>query len=329
MARSTVGGWYERCTRTAVPHTPGLGSRVPRTRLIVNPVAGRDTAPAHLPDINERLRTAFGDVDIVMTVGGGDAERAARQAAADGYERLIVVGGDGTLNEALNGAAAVERLAAVTFGIVPLGTGNDFASALGIGDVTQALDAIVDGRPRQVDLGALDGRVFVNSSAGGFVAEVSEALTPELKTLAGRFAFVLAGAGVLLDYDPVPAAVTLEGRPEPALSGALQMFVVCNGPTIGGGRPIAPMARLDDGELDVVLVRGCSTPEFVALLRRITTGEHVDDPLVDYRRATSLEIAFARTIPVNTDGEVLERQRCQYRVLPGGLRVLAPLPQAR
>jgi diacylglycerol kinase (ATP) len=306
-----------------VTQAAGDTSRAFRTRLIVNPVAGRDTAAVHLPDINERLRTAFGDVDIVMTVGSGDAERAARQAAAEGYGRLVAVGGDGTLNEALNGAAAVDRLTGVTFGIVPLGTGNDFASALGIGDVAQALDAIVAGRSRQVDVGALDGRLFVNASAGGFVAEVSEAVTPELKTLAGRFAFVLAGAGVLLDYDAVPAAVTIDGTPEPALSGALQMFVVCNGPTIGGGRPIAPMARLDDGELDVVLVRASSTAEFVALLRRITSGEHVDDPLVTFRRAATLEIAFARTIPVNTDGEVLERQRCHYRVLPGALRVLA------
>jgi diacylglycerol kinase (ATP) len=313
--------WYAQCSQLCVAQPADDTS--PRTRLIVNPVAGRDSAPAHLPDINERLRTAFGHVDIVMTVGGGDAERAARQAAAAGYDRLVVVGGDGTLNEALNGAAAVDRLAEVTVGIVPLGTGNDFASALGIGDVAQALEAIVAGRSRQVDVGALDGRLFVNSSAGGFVAEVSGAVTPELKTMAGRFAFVLAGAGVLLDYDPVPAAVTVEGKPEPALSGALQMFVVCNGPTIGGGRPIAPMARVDDGELDLVLVRASSTAEFVALLRRITSGEHVDDPLVTVRRATTLEFAFARTIAVNTDGEVLERQRCRYRVLPGALRVLA------
>ena len=313
--------WYAGCSRGHVTYEP---SRAARTRLIVNPVAGRDTAPTHLPDINERLRTAFGDVDIVMTVGSGDAEHAARQAAMDGYGRLVVAGGDGTLNEALNGAAAVDRLGELTFGIVPLGTGNDFASTLGVADVAQALDTIVAGRSRQIDVGALDGRLFVNASAGGFVAEVSEAVTPELKTMAGRFAFVLAGAGVLLDYDPVPAAVTVDGTPAPALSGALQMFVVCNGPTIGGGRPIAPMARVDDGELDLVLVRASSSAEFVALLRRITTGEHVDDPLVRHRRAKTLELTFARTIPVNTDGEVLERQRCQYRVLPGALRMLAP-----
>ena len=300
--------------------------RALRTRLIINPVAGRDTAPEHLPDINERLRSAFGDVDIVMTVGSGDAEAAARQAAADGYGRIVVAGGDGTLNEALNGAEAAGRLADIVFGILPLGTGNDFASAIGIHDVAQATEVVLTGTPARLDLGALDGRVFVNTSAGGFVAEVSGALTPELKTLAGRFAFVLAGAGVLLDFDPVPTAVTFDGVAEPAASGALQMFVVCNGPTIGGGRPIAPAARLDDGQLDVVLVRASSTAEFVALLRRITQGEHVDDPLVVARRARSLELAFARTIPVNTDGEVLERQVCRYAVRPGALTVMAPRP---
>jgi diacylglycerol kinase (ATP) len=324
MARSTRPGGTSDALSRVVPGTPTRATPESRTRLIINPVAGRDTAPDHLPGINDRLRSTLGDVDIVMTVGGGDAERAAHQAAVDGYGRVVVVGGDGTLNEALNGVSAAGRLDEMVFGIVPLGTGNDFASALGIADVAQATEVVLHGQPIRVDLGALDGRVFVNSSAGGFVAEVSGALTPELKTLAGRFAFVLAGAGVLLDFDPVPTAVILEGAPAPDLSSALQMFVVCNGPTIGGGRPIAPMARLDDGLLDVVLVRASSTPEFVALLGRIAAGEHTDDPLVSYRRMRSMELAFARTIRVNTDGEVLERQRCVYTVLPGALTVMAP-----
>lgn len=316
--------WYARCTGPGVTMHSADSAPGARTRLIINPVAGRDTAPEHLPDINARLRSALGEVDIVMTIGSGDAERAAAQAAEDGYGRIVVVGGDGTLNEALNGAERAGRLEAVTFGIVPLGTGNDFASALGIHGVAEAVDVVVAGRAVKVDLGALDGRIFVNTSAGGFVAEVSEALTPELKTLAGRFAFVLAGAGVLLDFDPVPTAVTLDGAAAPDLSTALQMFVVCNGPTIGGGRPIAPAARLDDGLLDVVLVRATSTPEFIALLRRITAAEHVDDPLVTYRQVRSLELAFARTIAVNTDGEVLTRQHCRYTIRPGALSMLAP-----
>jgi diacylglycerol kinase (ATP) len=324
MRRSTARGGTRDAPYARVSSIPPPPAPAGKTRLIINPVAGRDTAPDHLPAINERLRTALGEVDIVMTVGGGDAERAAHQAAVEGYGRVVVVGGDGTLNEAINGVALAGRLDEMAFGIVPLGTGNDFAAALGITDVAQATEVVLHGRPLRVDLGTLDGRRFVNSSAGGFVAEVSGALTPELKTLAGRFAFVLAGAGVLLDFDPVPTAVNLEGAPAADLAGALQMFVVCNGPTIGGGRPIAPLARLDDGLLDVVIVRASSTPEFVALLRRIAAGDHLEDPLVAYRRARSLELTFARTILVNTDGEVLERQRCTYTVLPGALTVMAP-----
>src|SRR5512139_88429 len=145
MARSTRPGGTRDALSRVVPGTPTRATPAGRTRLIINPVAGRDTAPDHLPDINDRLRSTLGDVDIVMTVGSGDAERAAHQAAVDGYGRVVVVGGDGTLNEALNGVNAAGRLDEMVFGIVPLGTGNDFASALGIADVAQATEVVLHG----------------------------------------------------------------------------------------------------------------------------------------------------------------------------------------
>src|SRR3712207_5714182 len=104
-----------------------------RSRLIVNPVSGADAAPDYLQRINERLRAGVGEMDIVMTVAPGDALRAAEQAAREGYEQLFIAGGDGTLNEVLNGVAQVRgALAAITFGLIPFGTGNDFAVALGL-----------------------------------------------------------------------------------------------------------------------------------------------------------------------------------------------------
>jgi diacylglycerol kinase (ATP) len=297
-----------------------------KSRLIVNPVSGTDQAADHLRQINEGLRDGVGDMDIVMTVGPGDAQRAGEQAAADGYERLFVAGGDGTLNEVLNGVAQVEgALARILFSIIPQGTGNDFARSIGVPeDIVSALDVALDGAPLAVDVGVLNSRHFVNASAGGFIAEVSDAVNPELKTLAGRLAYLVGGAQVLGDYEPPEARVRIvqeNGTFERTLR--LQMFAACNARMIGGGRLIAPHAIVDDGWLDVCLVEAMPTLEFIALLLRVNAGEHVNDERVLYFQARELEIDLDEDTKVNTDGEVLETDACRYGILPRVARFTA------
>ncbi|HZI17050.1 MAG TPA: diacylglycerol kinase family protein [Pyrinomonadaceae bacterium] len=298
-----------------------------KTRLIVNPVSGTDTAPDYLPVMNELLRGAFGDVDISMTTAAGDALHLAQRAAREGCARILVAGGDGTLNEALNGVASVEgALARTTFGIIPLGTGNDFAAALGLPeDVEGAVEVLLGGRELAVDVGVLNERYFVNVSAGGFIAEVSGAVDPQLKSWAGKFAYIIGGAQVLLNYEPVRARVRAEdgqGRPFER-DTAIEMFAVCNSRLVGGGQPIAPHAVIDDGLLDVCLVEDMTTLDFIGLLSSVPGGSHIEDERVEYLRARALDIEFDREIKVNTDGEVMETRRCRYSVLPRAARFLA------
>jgi diacylglycerol kinase (ATP) len=297
-----------------------------RIKLIVNPASGGETALDHLPAINARLRTA-GDVDIVLTTGDGDGAEAGRRAALEGCDRIVVAGGDGTLNEVLNGVAGVEgALARIPLGIVPLGTGNDFATALGVPDEPDAAaDVVLGGAIATIDVGRVNGRHFLNVSAGGFIADVSDAVSPQLKTVLGKLAYLVGGAQVLMDYAPIAARVTGAGdaRPEDV---SLLAFAVCNSRLIGGGRLIAPHAVVDDGWLDVCLIHAMPTIEFIALLRRVSGGEHVEDERVTYVRAQTLDLSFDRTIRLNTDGQVLEADRCRYDVLPGAARVLVPLP---
>ena len=296
-----------------------------KSRLIVNPVSGTDSGPDYLQTINERLREA-GDLDIVMTVAPGDALDAGRRSAREGYELLFVGGGDGTLNEVLNGVAEVEGgLERVTFGLIPLGTGNDFADALGLPeDVGAALDILLEGRAVGVDVGVMNGRHFVNVSAGGFIAEVSDAVNPRLKSVAGKLAYLVGGAQVLLDYEAVNMRLRAEAGGEVVERElGVEMFAVCNSRLVGGGRVIAPHALIDDGLLDVCVVEAMPTAEFLALLPRISGGGHVEDERVTYLRARELELRFDRRIKVNTDGEVLEADACRYRVLPRAARFLA------
>lgn len=296
-----------------------------KAKLVVNPVSGTDTAAELLPRINERLRERFDTLDVGLTVAPGDARALARAAVDDGYGYVIAAGGDGTLNEVLNGVAEAESgLERVTLGIIPLGTGNDFATALGIpSDLDEALEAVLRARPERVDVGTLNGVHFVNVSAGGFIAEVSSVVTPELKTLTGRLAYLIGGAQVLLDYEPVGAEIV---SPPPLASPRplrLHAFAVCNSRLVGGGRLIAPDALVDDGELDVCLIDAMPTIDFLGLLRRVAVGEHVQDPRVSYFRTAALELAFARPVAINTDGEVLEADRVRYSVRPAAARFLA------
>jgi diacylglycerol kinase (ATP) len=296
---------------------------VTRARLILNPSSGRERGLDHVETMSARLRRKFDELEIAVTTGDGDAERAAIVAVEDGCETLFVAGGDGTLNEVMNGLASAEFLDRVAVGLIPFGTGNDFAAALGIPvDVEAALDILVDGRELRVDLGRVNGRVFVNTSGGGFVAEVSTAVTPQLKTIAGRLAYLIGGAQALIEFEPVGAAIVVQPG-DVRLRHGLYAFAVCNSRLIGGGRLIAPEAVIDDGLLDVCLIESMSALDFVALARKVAEGDHVKDPRVHYLQAQAVRIELDREVKVNTDGEVFEGRLCEYEVLPRAARFLA------
>jgi diacylglycerol kinase (ATP) len=302
-----------------------------RAGLIVNPVAGADRALDYQARLRDSLSARFGRMEVFVTSAPGDAERSARQAVDAGCTYLFVAGGDGTLNEALNGVASrANGLEQVTFGIIPLGTGNDFARTLGIPtEVDDAIGAVTRGEVVQVDASRLNDRIFVNVSGGGFIAEVSEAVTPQLKSIAGRLAYLVGGAQTLLDFQPVRMTLTAEPGGE-RIGAAVHAFAVCNSRMIGGGRLIAPHAIIDDGLLDVCVIDAMPTLEFVALLRRVADGDHLTDRRVRYLRASRATMQFDRRILVNTDGEVLETDRCDYEVMPKAVRFFAgqtPLAQ--
>jgi diacylglycerol kinase (ATP) len=286
----------------------------PAALLIVNPSSGRERGPESAEILGDRLRSRFGTLEVVQTTGDGDAEAAARDAASRGCDTLLVLGGDGTLNEALNGVAAAGALDRVRFGIFPLGTGNDFAAALGIPDeIDEALEVLLRERELRVDVGVVNGRCFLNTSGGGYIAEVSVAVTPQLKTIAGRLAYFIGGAQALMEYEPVRATVTADPGGL-RLGLGLYAFAVCNSRLIGGGRLIAPEAIIDDGLLDVCLIEAMGAIEFVALARKVAGGDHVNDPRVRYLQASSVTIELERESRINTDGEVLSATRCEYSV---------------
>jgi diacylglycerol kinase (ATP) len=302
-----------------------------RGGLIVNPRSGTDRAPELLPLITERLRALVTDLDITVTTGEGDIARAATRAVEDGCGLLFIAGGDGTVNVAVGAVAAVDgALGRTAFGIIPAGTGNDFPKALDLGEVAEtALDRLLDARVIDVDLGVLNDRPFVNISAGGFVADVSAILTEPLKDATGKLAFIIGGARALLGREPFSANIAVAGAQPWSGLLELQMFAICNARFIGGGYPIAPAALIDDGQLDVFLVKRTTTIEFVGLLQKIAAGEHAQDDRILHFRAPALELIFDRVVNVNLDGEVFQADRCGYHVRHRAARFLCgPRPHA-
>jgi len=291
-------------------------------RVIVNPAAGtaRDREP--LDDVQRHLRAAGHRVDIRETAEGGDARRFAGEAVAAGADIVVAAGGDGSLNEVLNGVAAVEHgLARCAIGILPVGTGNDFARTLGIAEPEAAVAALVAGHTRSIDLVTLGSRAFLNASAGGFAAETSANVSSDMKQAVGTLAYLIGGARAFLEYEPVATRIEADGR---VIEADLQLFAVCNGAYIGGGHQLAPDARPDDGVMEVCLVRANSALDFLALLSQLASGHHVDDEDVVYLKTREVTLTFGREIRINVDGELLEASRCHYVMRPGAVRMVAP-----
>jgi YegS/Rv2252/BmrU family lipid kinase len=304
--------------------------------VIVNPASGADRAMEQLPLINTRLGTLMRDIDVSITSGIEDAARAAARAVDEECDALYVAGGDGTLNAVLSGLASKgDPMPRIPIGIIPFGTGNDFARTLGLGGRPEAaLDALLDANVIDVDVGMLNDRPFVNVSAGGFVADASEMITESLKDSTGKLAYVIGGARALFGSAPFAATLTIHDGESAAAKGwardvELQMFAVCNARTIGGGHPIAPEALVDDGLLDAFLVRRMPALEFVTVLQRIALGEHVGDARVLHFRAAAFDLQLDRSVHVNADGEVLEADRCRYTLRPRAARFFCgPHPYA-
>jgi diacylglycerol kinase (ATP) len=293
-----------------------------RVRVIVNPTSGREAAVASLADVNGVLRRAFGEVDIAMTASEGEHEREGARAAEDGCSHVITVGGDGTLNGVLNGIASRPgALAATTLGVIPAGTGNDFARTLGIPeDPVEAAERIAAGRIRPIDVGLVNDRCFLNTSAGGFVAETSIRVDSGMKTLAGRFAYLLGGAQALLEYEPV--ALVIRTHEATVLDVPTYTFVVSNTPYIGGGYQIAPDASPDDGLLDVCVIRATTVVGFLGILRRFAQGERLGEEEAVYLRTRAFDATADRPVWINTDGEPLQGTRFGYKLLSGAARFL-------
>ena len=253
-------------------------------------------------------------VHVSVTWEQGDATRLAREWAERGVTAVIAAGGDGTVNEVLNG---LDGHSETPLGILPLGTANDFARQAGIpGDADHAMDVILRRKPRRADTAELNGRRFLNVSTGGVGAEATADTPPEAKESLGMLAYAITGARKLRELAPRHAHITGPGF---AHDGEFVLFAVGNARLTGGGVAITPRASLTDGLLDFCLVEPMPRAEFARLALRIRRGEHLDHPCVRYAQLPAVTIVGDEPISVNVDGEPSDGRVLEYRVRKGDL----------
>lgn len=264
-----------------------------------------------------------------LTFEAGDAAWMAREACERGCDLLIAGGGDGTVNEVVNGLhgsivdGGADPAEAPRLAILPLGTGNDLASALEIPtEVEEALEVAVSGRDLPLDVGMVEGRCFANVSTGGFGAEATEETPSEAKRVLGPLAYLVTGMRKFVTLDPLTARITSQG--EVVAEGRFMLFAVGNSRRTGGGNFLTPRADPSDGLLDLCLVREMSRVEFIRLLPQLRAGEHLDHPEIVYRQLPEVTVEAREELSVNADGEAMHGRRFHYSVSPVQLTIRRP-----
>jgi diacylglycerol kinase (ATP) len=285
--------------------------------LLTNPTAGKGrgarTAAIALP----RLREAG---FRVRSVAGRDADEAldlARASVADGAESLVVCGGDGMVHLAVQALAGSET----SLGLIPAGTGNDVARYLDIprNNPQAAADVVVGSKVRSIDLARAGGTHFITVLAAGFDSKVNERAN-KMTWPRGQMRYNLATLAELRVFEPLPYVLDLDGE-EHRLDAML--VAVGNGPSFGGGLRITHGASIDDGWLDVVVIKPMSKVELVKTYPKLYYGGHVHHPQYEHHRVRSVTVA-APGVVAYADGERIGTLPLTVQVVPSSLRVLTP-----
>ena len=245
-------------------------------------------------------------VEPHVTLEEGDATAMAAAAARAGTDVVIAVGGDGTVNQVINGLDGFDT----PLGIIPLGTANDFASQAGIpSDVDHAMDVILHQNPVRIDTASLNGRRFLNASTGGVGAEATAETPAEAKESLGPVAYAITGVRKFAELEPYHAS--FRGR-DFSFDGEFLMFAVGLTRASGGGTLVTPNASVTDGLVDVCVIESMGRADFARLVLKIKRGEHLGEAGVHYAQLPSVTIESDRTLSVNVDGESMNVQTLHY-----------------
>jgi diacylglycerol kinase (ATP) len=288
-----------------------------RARLIYNPTSGREEMKRRLPDVLQRLERGGLETSTHATTGEGDATLAAADAVERGFDVIIAAGGDGTLYEVINGMA--EKPNRPPLGIIPLGTTNDFARAMSIPKNWEAAcDIISSGFERKIDLGKANQRYFINIAGGGSLTELTYEVPSKLKTMLGQLAYYMKGLEKLPRLRPIELYVRADGH---ELHEEVMIFLISNTNSVAGFEKLLPDAAIDDGLLDVIIVKKCNLVELIRVVSLALRGEHLNDPNLIRFQTKHIQVTSPDYTQLNLDGEFGGTLPGVFSVLPSHLRI--------
>jgi diacylglycerol kinase (ATP) len=291
-------------------------------KLVANPAAGRGRSREAISRIRELLRVRGVEFDLELTKGPRDAADIARKAL-DEFDVIVAVGGDGTINDILPGMLFSEK----PLGIIPAGSGNDFIKSVGIPtNAGKAVDLLLTGKAGLIDVGKINGTYFANGVGIGFDAAVNRASYTINHSKRGLFLYFCALLKTLGKYDAVPLKIAINHT---VFSQDVFLLTVGNGTTVGGGFRLTPRAKVDDGLLDVTLVKPLALPVLLWHLPKVFLGTiGRAKKYATLFTTKELTVEAAGPVPVHVDGEIYGNSETRFKieVVPKALRVIGNFP---
>jgi diacylglycerol kinase (ATP) len=284
------------------------------TLVILNPAA-RGARNTRLRQQVEKLarRAAI----VCATSGAGEAEALARHAAAEGYEKIVAAGGDGTINEIVNGIAGHN----VTLGLLPLGTMNVFATELGLpaNNLERCWNIILQNRTQRVDLPRANRKHFVQLAGVGLDAQAVKETSRAFKRNFGPLSYLISAVQIASRTPPV---LRLESDDTATAEGSF--VLVGNGRLYGGRFPFFKQAVMNDGLLDVIVFKRLGYVDIIRYLQDVVFTPQISSPEVDYFQTKHLRVSSEENVPVEIDGELTGHCPVEFKIRAGGLRVITP-----
>ena len=274
-----------------------------RCRIIYNPTSGREAMKNNLVDILNILeRAGYETSAYATTPEPNSAKNEAERAAKASFNLIVAAGGDGTINEVVNGIAPLKHRPKL--GIIPAGTTNDYARALKIPreDPIGAAKVIAKGQTIKMDIGEAGKNWFVNIAAGGLLTELTYGVPSQVKSLFGYLAYLVKGAELLPQIKPIKMHLEYDGG---TYDGKASMFFLALTNSVGGFEQIVPDASLDDGKFTLIVVKTSNLIEILQLITMVLNGgKHVNDPRILYVKTSKLVAKpVDEKMMINVDGE--------------------------
>lgn len=291
-----------------------------KAMFILNPSSGKERAAEYRGNVEEMLASMGYEVDTRETQKAKDATEFAAEACEKKYDFVVAMGGDGTINEAVSGLA--EQPHQPLFSLIPLGTVNDFARALGISlDPLEAIEALKTGYEKRVDIAKVGDHFFMNILAIGEIAESTYDVDPNLKTKLGALAYFVEGIKAIT----ADTETYFEIEHDHGIwSGEAKLVLVALTNSVGGFEKLAPEALTDDGLLHLYIVKNAALPGFIRIATSVVRGKLEEDPSVEAVQTTKVSIKTNEPLSCNIDGDEGATTPFVIEVLPRHIRALIP-----